>query len=143
MDTQQVNCLLTDIPEFVGTFACNLIPNPQTLPAAYVVNTGRVRLRKTTKNRDQIIVDGEHWVTIILKDTGKADFFDSYGLPPTEPEMIDFIQRNSESGVRYSTQMLQNPASRLCGAYCVDYIRQRLVKMCLRKSIYLTSQATL
>lgn len=134
MNTQQINTLLADVPNFRGTFPANMIPKPQKIPAAYVINTGSVKKQKS----GAIVVEGEHWVALILKAGGRADYFDSYGLPPTVPEIADFIANHAPGGISFSTQMLQDPVSRVCGVYCVDYLRQRL-KHNVSKRNYLKS----
>lgn len=73
---------------------------------AYIINTA-----KSHKS-------GEHWVAVIFYPNGKAVYFDSYGLPPLEMEIIHFIQNNSRSWT-YSNQTIQSRLGKVCGHYCI------------------------
>ena len=73
---------------------------------AYIVNTER-------SNKA-----GEHWVAVIFNNNGDGLYFDSYGLPPLETEIIDFLDNHSPSW-RYNRQRLQSLQSKVCGLYCI------------------------
>lgn len=57
---------------YIGTFACDTLPDPSTLtpPFALIANTGSSR---TT---------GEHWVSIFVTLDGTCYYFDSFGDEP-------------------------------------------------------------
>ena len=38
---------------------------------------------------------GEHWVAVWFDGRGKAEYFDSFGLPPLHPDIESFILRHS------------------------------------------------
>ena len=73
---------------------------------AYIVNTERS------------IKAGEHWVAVIFNNDGNVLYFDSYGLPPLETEIIDFLDNHSFSW-SYNRQRLQSLQSKICGLYCI------------------------
>lgn len=117
MFSDQIEQLLSDVPGFAGVYPSNHIPVVKRRPAAYVINTAPVPDR----------YGGDHWVAIILKHSGKGEYFDSFGLPPIEHDIVDFLKTTCYSSITYSNQMIQSPASSACGLYCVDYIRSRLL----------------
>ena len=39
----------------------------------------------------------EHWVAVIVNNTGNVLYFDSYGVPPLETEGINFLNNHSSS----------------------------------------------
>ena len=73
---------------------------------AYIVNTER-------SNKA-----GEHWVAVIFNNNDNVLYFDSYGLPPLETEIINFLNNHSSSW-RYNRQRLQSLQSKVCGLYCI------------------------
>ena len=73
---------------------------------AYIVNTER-------SNKA-----GEHWVAVIFNNNGDVLYFDSYGLPPLETEIINFLDNHSSSW-RYNRQRLQSLQSKVCGLFCI------------------------
>lgn len=123
MDTGHINTCLADVPGFVGTFPCNQLP---TLPVIrertlfLVVNTARLRGKTRQK-----VVQGEHWVALAIHADKSSEYFDSFGLPPDQEEIMKYISANSHRGCSYNTQMIQNPLSSTCGVYCVDFIVSR------------------
>lgn len=124
MNTREINSILHSVPGFVGTFPCNFLKSTNKRPALYVINTAKLSKRNLEESQNSV-VPGKHWVVLIIKKDGKAEYFDSYGFPPTQPDIVRFIEEHSKQRVKWSTQMLQDPLSRVCGVYCVDYIQQR------------------
>ena len=61
---------------------------------------------------------GEHWIAVIFNNNGDVLYFDSYGLPPLETEIINFLDNHSTSW-RYNRQRLQSLQSKVCGLYCI------------------------
>lgn len=72
-------------------------------------------------NLDNSKQKGSHWVCIHIDIQKKAEYFDSYGFPPTNREFISFMQKNSNVWT-YNTQGLQDYFSTVCGNYCVVYL---------------------
>lgn len=121
MITNEINECLKGVKGFVGTFPCNEIPVVPFRPAYYVVNTAPL---KPVINVNSV-VSGKHWVALMFKDGGSCEYFDSYGMPPNQADIVTFVSTNCKKTFKYNTQMLQDPLSRVCGVYCIDYILNR------------------
>lgn len=128
MNNLEIDKLLSNVDGFVGTFPSNCIPAVQFRPAAYVVNTAPIP--------DEY--GGDHWVAIILNKGAKGEYFDSFGLAPIEYSISKFMSDSCPNGYTFTTKMIQSPRSSVCGLYCIDYIRERLLNK-TSKSDYLAS----
>ena len=117
MYSDEIQAMLSDVDGFVGVFPSNHLPNVGHRPASFVVNTAPIPDK----------YGGDHWVAVILKQNSKGEYFDSFGLPPLEHNIADYINKTCSNGYKYSMKMIQGRSSSLCGLYCVDFIRQRLV----------------
>ena len=117
MLTSDIDNCLSSVPSFVGTFPCNQITPVSVRPAFYVLNTAP--LNKTSK------ITGEHWVSVLLKSDGTGEYFDSFGLPPTQPLIAAFLKRTCPQGYDMGCRVLQDASTRVCGVYCVDYVLSR------------------
>lgn len=93
-----------------GVYPKDLLPAkiPET-PSAYVINTDTSR------------GPGKHCVAVYFAVSGKAEYFDSFGLPPLDKEIKAFIKRNSQS-VSHNSRLLQNITSSACGLYVVYFV---------------------
>lgn len=131
MNTNEINFFLKNTYGFKGIYPCNMIPKVNCRPAIYVINTSPVT---PSQIRKKGVIAGEHWVVVALTRSHKAVYFDSFGFPPKEPDIINFVADNSNS-LRYNTRMLQNPTSRVCGVYCVDFVLQLSKGVSLRAYI--------
>ena len=121
MNTGQINECLREVRGFQGTFPCNMIRPARRRPAFYVINTARVD--KNSKCDKQGVVKGKHWVVVVCKSNGKGMYFDSFGMPPSQPEITRFINEMNPKGYKFSSQMIQSPLSAVCGTYCIDFVR--------------------
>ena len=128
MNTSQINACLKNEKQFVGSFPCNYIKVTRKRPAYYVINTSRWQHRDVNK-----IQEGQHWVVVVLKENGKGLYFDSFGLPPLQPDIITYLEKTCPRGYKYNTQTLQNPSSSACGVYCADFIANHSKGVNLRK----------
>ena len=114
MITSEINDSLKGIDHFIGTFPCNLIPsNIPFRPCSMVINT------------DNSKGGGEHWVSLILLQNSKAEYFDSFGFPPLIREIQSFINSHGSNGFTYSAKVLQHPSTSSCGLYCIEFLRWR------------------
>ena len=84
METQEINRLLIDEKNYIGTFARELLLNclPLKRKCGLIINT------------DTHDLPGKHWIAIYLGENGGREYFDSYGLPPLQKELIDFMRKN-------------------------------------------------
>ena len=78
-------------------------------PSAFVINT------------DVSSGPGEHWVAVWFDGRGKAEYFDSFGLPPLYPDIESFILRHCRNYL-YNQRMLQDLSSSMCGVYVLYFI---------------------
>lgn len=121
MITNEINECLRGVNGFVGTFPCNKIPVAAFRPAFYVINTARWEHTNETSR----VISGKHWVALMLKEGGSCEYFDSYGMAPNQVDIVMFVSTNCTKTFKYNTQMVQDPNSRVCGVYCIDYILAR------------------
>ena len=116
MVTKEINKLLIDEKNYIGTFARDLLPNnlPLRRKAGLIVNT------------DTHDLPVEHWIAIYLDGNGRGEYFDSYGLPPLHKEFIDFMRKNCRLGWCWNLVTLQCLTCITCGQYCLIYIKLTL-----------------
>ena len=94
-----------------GIYSVNNLPTKHsaTYPLLLVINTGL----KGTK--------GEHWVALYINPWQKAVYFDSYGLPPVAPSILQFLRKHSVSWT-YSDRPIQDLRSTACGWFCLYFL---------------------
>jgi hypothetical protein len=113
MNSIQIHKLLSKhVKCFRGVYPVDLLPSSIEKPAIIVINL------------DEHYKPGSHWVTVCIANTGHAEYFDSYGLPPFRDEITAYLQRNSTSWV-YNCHRLQGLTSKVCGHYCCIYALHR------------------
>lgn len=94
---------------FKGVFASDALPSKFTLPAAFVINLSP----KTEK--------GTHWIGLYIKPNGTAHYFDSYGFPPKNTSIRNFIRLHSNK-LKYNKRQLQHLSSVKCGKFVCLFI---------------------
>jgi hypothetical protein len=104
---------------FRGVYASDTLPHDLISPSLFVTNV------------DPHLEAGSHWVCIYVDRFGKADFFDSYGLPPIVKNHYKYLKRYCTSWT-YNSKRLQSPTSSVCGHYCVLYLMCRARGVSLR-----------
>lgn len=96
---------------------------------AYIVNT------------DSSDRSGEHWIAVIFNRNGESTYFDSYGLPPLDTEIMSFIHNNSSSWT-YNKQVIQSLLGVVCGYYCIFVLnavaRGNNLQKCLQQTFRTT-----
>jgi len=111
MDTVQITCTLKDIPTFLGVYPCDLLPTT-------IHKTGTVII-----NADPHTREGSHWLAIHIElPLSGASYFNSYGRPPSDPNILSFIKCNVAIW-GYNSISLQGPTSVVCGQYCFLFAR--------------------
>ena len=113
MDSLEIDNLMKEYRQYVGTYSRDTLPNSITLPVGLIANT------------DTSDKPGTHWIAIYIDEKGVGEYFDSYGLPPLHKEFVDFIFRNSSDGSFYNRIQLQCLSCITCGHYCVAYLKMR------------------
>lgn len=119
MNTLQLNRCLENVKTFRGTFACNLIP--YKTHGYYIINTATA---DPSQYDDGSVTPGEHWIAVKVKKSGKGIYFDSFGGEVSNNHINAFLEESCYAGYRLSRKMVQNPFSRACGVYCMDFIIQ-------------------
>ena len=86
MNTIQINNVLTKhVKHFQGVYPIDILPS--TL----------IKQLKIFINLDKHYMPGSHWVPACFSDSGNAEYFDSFGLPPYKLEIMAYLQRLSVS----------------------------------------------
>ena len=107
-------------PIFRGVFARNNLPDKNVYPSCLVVNT------------DSDKQPGAHWLAMYFDEHGGCEFFDSYGLAPSEYGLKSYVKRHSTSS-SWNEIQFQAPESRACGYYCFIFLLCRCRKINLNK----------
>lgn len=121
LSTSEIECALRSrcetAPHFIGCFALD------TLPREYIIHRPALVVCNTAFSGS----GGEHWVAFYLDGHG-VSYFDSYGLPLSNPYFIDFINVNSnKNSVRANYAQLQSLTSNVCGKYVCVYLFYRVL----------------
>ena len=96
---------------YAGVFARDELPEKVAYPSCLIVNT---------KPRHHT---GEHWLAIYYDLKGHANFFDSYGNPPSYFKLESFLENTSKSW-SYNNIRVQGYSS-FCGYYSLLYLLER------------------
>jgi len=111
MDTVQITCSLKDVPTFLGVYPSDLLPTT-------IHKTGTVII-----NADPHTREGLHWLAIHFEiPLSGASYFDSYGRPDSDHNILSFIKRNAAIW-GYNSISLQGPTNVVCGQYCCLFTR--------------------
>ena len=119
MDTTQLIRVLKKYKFTKRTF-CGVIPIDKLpirkikRPCSFIINT------------DPSSLPGQHWVTIFVPRIGKIEYFDSYGRPPDDSKIMDFIKINGGEW-DFNDKRIQGVQTITCGKFCVLYIAYRSV----------------
>lgn len=110
---------------FKGVFACNTLPKKKiTLPAIFIVNLSA---------HSEI---GTHWIGVYIDQNSNCFYFDSFGLPPKNNYIVDFIRKHAKR-IYYNRQQVQHIISTKCGHYCclfaVSILKFHTIDMYIRK----------
>ena len=113
MNTTQINRILTKhVKYFQGVYPIDLLLSAITKPAITIVNL------------DKHYTPRSHWVVLCFFDSGCAEYFDSYGLPPLKLEIMAYFQRHSISW-KFNRHRLQGLTAKICGHFCCIYAHHR------------------
>lgn len=105
---------------FKGVFACDSLPKIFSLPAAFIVNLSKHDSR------------GTHWVALHIDRTGVAEYFDSFGLPPSQNDILKFIQSNCKR-ISFNGKQIQHITSNKCGKYVILFILCKMLGKSVRE----------
>ena len=94
---------------FLGAFAKDEIPTKiNSFPCCFIINT---------ENRSE---PGEHWLAVYINNQKIAQFFYSYGLPPSYYQLEAPLKKISRK-INYNQRQIQG-TSTYCGLYCVLFL---------------------
>lgn len=113
MDTTTINKILSPLKIYGGCFARDEIPAPTHRPICYVVN-----LDKSSEG-------GSHWVSLFLDTNAGGEYYDPFGGPPEEKEIIDYINKHLPGGCRYNSSPRQSYDSEVCGQHAIAFVRMK------------------
>lgn len=105
---------------FKGVFACDMLPDTFSLPAAFVINLS------------PISQPGTHWVALYIAKDGTSEYLDSYGIKPTNKCILHFIKFHSKQNT-YNNIQFQHINSNTCGIYAASYIIYKLKKKSMKE----------
>ena len=125
MDTVQLTLILRKDRYtrgvFQGVYPSDKLPTSvSSYPALFIANV------------DASDKPGSHWLAFYFTKDREGEFFDSYGLPPSNYSrtFTSFLNNNSSSWI-FNTVTLQSVNSKVCGHYCLYFalFRSRQVNM--------------
>lgn len=97
---------------FFGVFACDTLP---------------IKIPKVNRhlliicNTDKSSGPGQHWVAIHFSSENVATYFDSFGMYPQNPYILNFMKRNSNK-ITFNSRMVQSVFSKYCGHFCALFL---------------------
>jgi len=113
MNSIQIHEVLTKhVKYFQGVYPIDLLPSTLIKPSIIIINL------------DKHYIPGSHWAAVCFSDSGCAEYFDSYGLPPFKYEIVAYLQRHSISWT-FNRHRLQGLTSNVCEHYCCLYSLHR------------------
>ena len=71
-------------------------------------------------NTDDHTKPGTHWVAFYFTPGGRGIYYDSYGLPPFNGDLLRFVDKNA-SAWTYNKKKLQDDNSKSCGHHCIFF----------------------
>ena len=105
MDTVQIQCTLRDVGPFLDVFASNL---PHSITKTFTVIV----------IADPHAEGGSHWLPVHFRPkSSRTYYFDSYGIVPFVPDILEFIRRNYTTW-DLNRRQFQGLTSYVCGKYC-------------------------
>ena len=96
---------------FQGVYPSDKLPTSvSSFPALFIANV------------DTSDKPGSHWVAFYFTKDQKGEFFDSYGLPPSNyTGTFPLFLNNNSNGWKFNSKTLQSIDSKVCGHYCLYY----------------------
>lgn len=109
--TDLVNILNSQSRSFRGVYACDKLPSDLCCQENFSIV---VNLSPHTE-------EGSHWISII-STASCVIYADSFGLPPMNKAILNFLLKCNRPKIYWVTQRVQADTSQYCGYYCILYI---------------------
>ena len=100
---------MVNVPNFLGVFSRDNLPEPQYYPYSLIANTDK---------QDE---SGTHWIAIYVDINGNGIYFDSYGEKPYNAEFKNYLDKFCIHHT-WSDAELQCLTCVTCGEYCCCYV---------------------
>jgi hypothetical protein len=114
MNSIQIHKVLTNhVKYFQVVYPTDLLPSTLIKPSIIVINL------------DKHYLPCSHWVAVCFSDSGCAEYFDTYGLPPFKYKILAYLQRHSISWT-FNRHSLRGLTSNFIGHYCCLYTLHRV-----------------
>ena len=118
MNSLEINAIMNNElwkKNYGGIFPCDKIPKNlcKTCNFGIICN-----LSKSTSL-------GTQWIAIFMPAEGAClQYFDSYGMPPTNKYFLEFLEKNNKLYC-YNEGQIQKFGSDVCGEYCIFFLLLR------------------
>lgn len=97
---------------FQGVCPIDVLPRRVAYPCSLVINTAASNSK------------GEHWTALYIDPFQKGVFFDSFGLPPRQQGLTNFLNTHCVYW-RHSDLQIQSVLSDKCGKLCLYFLHQQ------------------
>ena len=130
MNIVQIHKVLTKhVKCFQGLYPLDLLPSTLIKPSIIVVNLGRHYM------------PGSHCVAVCFSNSGYAEYFDSFGLPPFKLQIITYLQCHSISWT-FNRNRLQGLTWNVYVHYCCLYALHRGLSMTSFVNMFIPARYT-
>jgi len=129
MNTIQINkALAKHVRYFQGVYPIDLLPSTLIKPSIIVINL------------DKHYMPCSNWVAVRFSNSGYAEYFDSYGLPPYKLEILAYLQRHTVSWT-INRHSLQGLTTNVREHYCCIYALHRAKRLTMTSFVNMFSPA--
>lgn len=94
---------------FGGVYASDSLPRKKSCYSSFIANL------------DPHMLPGSHWVAIYFYNSKKVYYFDSYGLPPSNKNILRFLKKNARV-IFYNKICFQEKFTTTCGHFCLYFL---------------------
>ena len=100
-----INTLLYNEQHFIGCFHINSLPTfPLFFPKSFIIYTNG------------------HWVSVLLVDKITCLYFDSFGEPIKDNDLISYLGQYYNK-IIYNSLKIQDDNSDKCGQFCMGFVK--------------------
>lgn len=98
--------------KFAGVYASDNLPASRGKFCSFIINSDPQKL------------PGKHWMAVFFDEKEKkCYYFDSYGLPPLQHDIMRFL-KNSAFEILYNETRYQQTGTSTCGLYCLYFLHR-------------------